>query len=220
MEIKYFKTFQLNVAIGLFICDENRLKNEYRRLAQKLHPDKGGNAEEFKAMMNEYEYILSNLAWFRSTIDDLRTELEKQPNVKEKKPIYQSKDVLAIAKAQKDIIVYIVFLLPISILREYLDTFLGIYPLLLSVFNLLLSIFVLLLIIFVMIKTYKLAFALNKRFPSLWAICGGIPFGFIVLMFLSRNATKEIREKGFHVGFWGVNIREMKNKIYGGDDTK
>jgi hypothetical protein len=39
-------------------------------------------------------------------------------------------------------------------------------------------------------------------------------------MFLSRNATKEIREKGFHVGFFGVNIRKMKNKIYAEDDTK
>lgn len=31
------------------------LKNEYRELCKKLHPDTGGNAEEFKNMMNEYE---------------------------------------------------------------------------------------------------------------------------------------------------------------------
>ena len=33
------------------------LKNEYRELCKKLHPDTGGNAEEFKNMMNEYEQI-------------------------------------------------------------------------------------------------------------------------------------------------------------------
>lgn len=30
------------------------VKKLYRELAKKLHPDCGGNAEEFKAMMNEY----------------------------------------------------------------------------------------------------------------------------------------------------------------------
>lgn len=36
------------------------LKKEYRRLAIKLHPDRGGNVEEFKAMSKEYEYLLNN----------------------------------------------------------------------------------------------------------------------------------------------------------------
>ena len=34
------------------------LKKQFRALCIKLHPDKGGNAEEFKAMLNEYETIL------------------------------------------------------------------------------------------------------------------------------------------------------------------
>jgi tetratricopeptide (TPR) repeat protein len=70
MEIMYFKTFQSNATMGLFICNEDSLKNEYRRLAQKLHPDKGGNAEQFIAMMNEYEYILSNFEWFQFKINN------------------------------------------------------------------------------------------------------------------------------------------------------
>ena len=38
------------------------LKNEFRALSLKLHPDTGGNAEEFAAMMNEYEQIARNLS--------------------------------------------------------------------------------------------------------------------------------------------------------------
>lgn len=33
------------------------LKKQYRRLAFKLHPDRGGNIEQFKAMGNEYEAL-------------------------------------------------------------------------------------------------------------------------------------------------------------------
>ena len=38
------------------------LKNEFRALSLKLHPDTGGNAEEFKDMMQEYEQIARNLS--------------------------------------------------------------------------------------------------------------------------------------------------------------
>lgn len=31
------------------------LKKEYRKLAKELHPDRGGSAEEFAAMQNEFE---------------------------------------------------------------------------------------------------------------------------------------------------------------------
>lgn len=31
------------------------LKKEYRKLAKELHPDRGGNAEDFAAMQNEFE---------------------------------------------------------------------------------------------------------------------------------------------------------------------
>ena len=38
------------------------LKKQYRALAMKLHPDKGGDEEQFKALVNEYEQLLRILA--------------------------------------------------------------------------------------------------------------------------------------------------------------
>ena len=39
------------------------LKKQYRTLAMKLHPDKeGGDAEEFKILVNEYEILTKKLA--------------------------------------------------------------------------------------------------------------------------------------------------------------
>ena len=37
------------------------LKKEYKRLALQLHPDMGGDAEEFKKMQNEYERLFEVL---------------------------------------------------------------------------------------------------------------------------------------------------------------
>ena len=37
------------------------LKAEFRELAKKLHPDTGGDAEEFKAMQNEYEQVTNDI---------------------------------------------------------------------------------------------------------------------------------------------------------------
>ena len=37
------------------------LKKAYRTWAKKLHPDLGGNAEEFKQMQNEYEKMWERL---------------------------------------------------------------------------------------------------------------------------------------------------------------
>ena len=37
------------------------LQKSYREWAKKLHPDLGGNAEEFKAMQNEYEKLWERL---------------------------------------------------------------------------------------------------------------------------------------------------------------
>ena len=37
------------------------LKKAYREWAKKLHPDLGGNAEDFKAMQNEYEKLWERL---------------------------------------------------------------------------------------------------------------------------------------------------------------
>lgn len=37
------------------------LKKEYRKLAKQLHPDLGGNEEEFKAMQNKFEKMWKHL---------------------------------------------------------------------------------------------------------------------------------------------------------------
>lgn len=37
-----------------------QLKDQYKKLAVKLHPDMGGNEEDFKAMQNEYEALLKD----------------------------------------------------------------------------------------------------------------------------------------------------------------
>ena len=37
------------------------LKKEYRKLAKQLHPDLGGDTEEFKIMQNEYEIMWERL---------------------------------------------------------------------------------------------------------------------------------------------------------------
>lgn len=48
--MKYFKN----------ITTPEELKKQFRTLSIKLHPDRGGNAEEFKAMMAEYSEIVRN----------------------------------------------------------------------------------------------------------------------------------------------------------------
>ena len=43
------------------------LKKAYRTWAKKLHPDLGGNAEEFKQMQNEYEKMWERLKYVHHT---------------------------------------------------------------------------------------------------------------------------------------------------------
>lgn len=43
------------------IKDLNTLKQEFKQLAKKLHPDVGGDAEEFKKMVCEFEDLFHNL---------------------------------------------------------------------------------------------------------------------------------------------------------------
>jgi len=40
-----------------------QLRTQYKNLCLKLHPDKGGEHEQFCAMFDEYQKILKNLAW-------------------------------------------------------------------------------------------------------------------------------------------------------------
>lgn len=46
------------------ITTADELKKAFRTLCQTMHPDKGGNADEFKTMLNEYQTAAQNLgAW-------------------------------------------------------------------------------------------------------------------------------------------------------------
>lgn len=38
-------------------ASQQKIKDAYRRLAMKHHPDRGGNAEEFKRIQNAYDYL-------------------------------------------------------------------------------------------------------------------------------------------------------------------
>ena len=53
------------------------LKNEYRELCKKLHPDTGGDAEEFKMMMNEYKTISRNMNMADDIAEALRRHAER-----------------------------------------------------------------------------------------------------------------------------------------------
>lgn len=49
------------------------LKSEYRELCKRLHPDTGGNAQDFAEMMNEYEQTARNLNGNGTTANKTRT---------------------------------------------------------------------------------------------------------------------------------------------------
>lgn len=63
MIMKYFKD----------ITTPEELKKAFRAYCVTMHPDKGGNAEEFKAMLNEYEQAAKNCgAWTKETREEVQ----------------------------------------------------------------------------------------------------------------------------------------------------
>ena len=61
--MKYFKD----------INNPEELKKAFRAYCVTMHPDKGGNAEEFKAMLNEYEQAAKNCgAWTKETREEVQ----------------------------------------------------------------------------------------------------------------------------------------------------
>ena len=55
------------------INNPEELKKAFRAYCVTMHPDKGGNAEEFKAMLNEYEQAAKNCgAWTKETREEVQ----------------------------------------------------------------------------------------------------------------------------------------------------
>lgn len=54
------------------------LKEQYRKLALKYHPDRGGSNEEMAEINNQYEEILKNLSGEKNNIDDGFREIINQ----------------------------------------------------------------------------------------------------------------------------------------------
>lgn len=46
-----------------------QLKKAFYKIAKELHPDNGGNAEEFKAMQNEYNAVFNRVKNIHATAD-------------------------------------------------------------------------------------------------------------------------------------------------------
>ena len=59
--MKYFRNYPYTA---------ESLKAEFRALCLTMHPDKGGNADEFKAMSAEYEQTARNLDGNGTTAND------------------------------------------------------------------------------------------------------------------------------------------------------
>lgn len=55
------------------ISTPEELKKQFRAYCVTMHPDKGGNAEEFKIMLNEYEQAAKNCgAWTKDTREEVQ----------------------------------------------------------------------------------------------------------------------------------------------------
>lgn len=59
------------------------LKEQFRKLCLKLHPDKGGNETKFKAMVNEYEYLLKNFSFKNFTNERANFEVNMDEALRE-----------------------------------------------------------------------------------------------------------------------------------------
>ena len=82
-DMKKYEYFNVNEINTL-----EELKKEFKRLAFKLHPDKGGDAEKFKAFNNEYEELFkiyknksTNTAEKNENIDTFRNIINELINI-------------------------------------------------------------------------------------------------------------------------------------------
>jgi Skp family chaperone for outer membrane proteins len=81
------------------ITDLEQAKQQYRKLAKQLHPDKGGNAIEFQKMQEEYKTLLLRLQQSQNVVknsqessleNELLSELGKLAKVLIEKQVPQN----------------------------------------------------------------------------------------------------------------------------------
>lgn len=56
------------------------LRNEFKKLCFKLHPDKGGNETDFKNMQNEFEKILKSFSGKKQNYQEQNNQEQKEQN--------------------------------------------------------------------------------------------------------------------------------------------
>jgi curved DNA-binding protein CbpA len=95
----------MKIEILVNVKNLEELKIEFRKFAFLLHPDKGGNIEEFKKLNNEYQYLIKNLALYskeqKSTndnVNDNANDLEEFQNIINELIIFSDIEIEVIQK--------------------------------------------------------------------------------------------------------------------------
>lgn len=95
--MKYFNKF----------TTPEELKKQFRALSIKLHPDRGGNAEEFKAMMAEYSDIVRNFEQSKERAEaeaEARRQAEEYAKAEAKRKAEEEEAARKAAEAMRPVI--------------------------------------------------------------------------------------------------------------------
>ncbi|MDD6754365.1 MAG: hypothetical protein PUE15_10780 [Prevotella sp.] len=95
--MKYFKN----------ITTPEELKKQFRALSIQLHPDRGGNAEEFKAMMAEYNNIMRNFDQAKERAEaeaEARRQAEEYAKAEAKRKAEEEEAARKAAEAMRPVI--------------------------------------------------------------------------------------------------------------------
>ena len=95
--MKYFKD----------ITTPEEIKKQFRALSIKLHPDRGGNAEEFKAMMAEYNNIMRNFEHAKERAEaeaEARRQAEEYAKAEAKRKAEEEEAARKAAEAMRPVI--------------------------------------------------------------------------------------------------------------------
>lgn len=85
----------------------DELKKQFRALSIKLHPDRGGNAEEFKAMMAEYQDIMHNFDQAKERAEaeaEARRQAEEEAKAAAKRKAEEEEAARKAAEAMRPVV--------------------------------------------------------------------------------------------------------------------